>query len=313
MGDLRALLELRQAWPLSFAPDGEWLLAASDLPGTRQLYRLPVAGGELEQLTSFAEPVDGFLLPDGRILLSMDEGGNERGQLHLLAAEPQAEPEPLVVDPRFIHRFPAVSRDGALLAYSTNRRNGVDFDVVVRRLETGEERAFELGGWFAVASVSPDGRWVAAHRYGDTAGDGDLFLLGVEDGEVVHATPHEPPADFGTPQWLPGGDAFLAPTSAGRDTLAIGRYELATRAWTVVHESDWDLDCVLDDAGRTLLVHANEDGWSRLELRDPETLELREEVALPGRGVVEHALFSEDGSRLAFAFSTPTEPHQVYV
>ena len=90
-------------------------------------------------MTSYDEPVDGQLLPDDRLLLEIDEGGNERTQLYL-------DGDPLVVDPRYIHRSPHVSRDGALLAYATNRRNGLDFDIVVRWLESAEERSFELGG-----------------------------------------------------------------------------------------------------------------------------------------------------------------------
>jgi dipeptidyl aminopeptidase/acylaminoacyl peptidase len=81
----------------------------------------------------------------------------------------------------------------------------------------------------------------------------------------------------------------------------------------VVLESEWDLDCATDDAGRSVLVGINDDGYSKLELRDPLTLELREEVPLPRRGVVEQPLFSKDGSLLAFAFSSPTEPFDVYV
>jgi hypothetical protein len=45
MVELLALLEMRQAVPLSFSPDGERLLIASNLPGTHQLYELPVRGG----------------------------------------------------------------------------------------------------------------------------------------------------------------------------------------------------------------------------------------------------------------------------
>ncbi|HXH97740.1 MAG TPA: hypothetical protein VNH40_11070, partial [Gaiellaceae bacterium] len=84
MTDLRALLELRQAWPLSFSADGARLLVASDVPGTRQLFLVPSRGGEPRQVTGFAEPVDGQLLADGRILLAIDEGGNERTQLYLV-------------------------------------------------------------------------------------------------------------------------------------------------------------------------------------------------------------------------------------
>jgi len=65
MADLRSLLEMRQAVPLSFSDDGSWLLVASNIPGTHQLYALPARGGELEQLTDSAEPVSGLFLPDG--------------------------------------------------------------------------------------------------------------------------------------------------------------------------------------------------------------------------------------------------------
>ena len=267
---------------------------ASDLSGTRQLHRLPAAGGELEQLTSYAEPVEGQLLPDDRLLLEIDEGGNERGQLYL-------EGEALVVDPRYIHRSPHVSRDGSLLAYSTNRRNGRDFDIVVRRLESGEERTFELGGMCANGDISPDGRWVVAGQLGELSGDNNLFLLGTESGEVVHVTPHEGQAEYLDPVWLPDSSGFLCATSQGRDTFAISRYTLGD-GWEVVHEADWDLECVGDDDGRHVLVVANEDGYSRVE-----------GLSLPGDGLAEHFVFSPDGSRVAFAFSTPTEPHQVWV
>jgi dipeptidyl aminopeptidase/acylaminoacyl peptidase len=292
--DLRTLLELRQAYPLSWSHDGSWLLVACDLSGTRQLYRLPLDTGELEQLTSFAEPVEGQLLPDDRLLLEIDEGGNERGQLHL-------DGEPLAVDPRFIHRTPHVSHDGTLLVYSTNRRNGLDFDVVVRRLESGEERSFELGGWCASGEISPDGRWVVAEQLGELSGDSNLFLLGIDSGEVVHVTPHDGAAEYMSPVWLPDSSGFLAATNEGRDTLAVSRYTLGG-GWEVVHAADWDLECFGDDAGRHLLVVANEDGYSRIN-----------GISLPGEGLAERFVFSLDGDRVAFAFSTPTEPHQVWV
>jgi dipeptidyl aminopeptidase/acylaminoacyl peptidase len=305
--ELRALLEMQQAWPLSFAADGSWLLVASDATGTRQLFRLRLDDGELEQLTELAEPVDGLLLADDRVLLAVDERGNERTQLSILGEGP------LVVDPRFNHWTPVPDARGDLLAYATNRRNGRDFDVVVRDLRTGvDEAVLELGGWCSAGSFSPDSSRLAIGRHGERSGDSDLFVLDWKSGEVVHVSPHAGQAEYGIPVWT-GPDTFLAATNEGRDTFAIGRYDLRRGGWEVVLESQWDLACVGDDAGRLLLVEANEDGYSRLELRDAETLELREEVPLPGCGVVEHPVFSRGGSRLAFAFSTMREPHQVWL
>jgi len=300
MVDLRSLLEMRQAVPLSFSDDGAHLLVASNIPGTHQLYALPARGGTLKQLTECAEPVSGLFLPDGRVLVEIDAGGNERTQLHVLA---DGALEPLVVDPRFVHRTPRVGGD--VLAYSTNRRNEIDFDIVARNLRSGEERVFELGGNCSVESVSPDGARVAVEKIGEQSGDGDIYLCSVTTGEVEHVTPHQGAAEYFSVHWL--GDQLVLATNEGRDTFGI-----AVGGRPAV-ESDWDLDCCVDAAGRNLLVLANEDGYSRLTLHDPRTQARRREVPVPGRGVVEHPVFSPDGSLLAYSFSSPVEPHDVYL
>ena len=284
---LRSLLEMRQAVPLSWSPDGRWLLVASNIPGTHQLYVLP----GMRRLTSYDEPVTGQFLPDGRVLVEVDEGGNERTQLHVL------DEGALVSDARYIHRTPHAA--GRLLAYATNRRNGVDFDVVARDLESGGERVFELEGNVGVAAVSPDGRAIVAERVGARSGDNDLLLCDVGTGEVSLLTPHEDAAEFFSPAWTPEGIAWA--TNDGRDTFAVARGD------ETLFESEWDVDLAADESGRVLLALENADGYSRLQLLG------REEVPLPGHGVVEHPVFSPDGTKLAFSFSSAVEPHDVYV
>jgi dipeptidyl aminopeptidase/acylaminoacyl peptidase len=67
-----------------------------------------------------------------------------------------------------------------------------------------------------------------------------------------------------------------------------------------------------DREGRVLAVEANEDGYSRVELYDAQTLERLREVALPGRGVAQELVFSRDGRVLAFQFVSPKEPGDVW-
>jgi dipeptidyl aminopeptidase/acylaminoacyl peptidase len=59
-----------------------------------------------------------------------------------------------------------------------------------------------------------------------------------------------------------------------------------------------------------LLALENADGYSRLLLLEGDG---NHEVELPGKGVVEHPVLSDDGALLAFSFSRPTEPHDVYL
>jgi len=312
LGDL---LEARIALPADLSADGETVLVATNLSGTMQLYRMASAGGLLERLTSLDEPVVGQFVPGGggRVLLQMDAGGDERAQLYLL--DPGGEPEPLVHDPRFMHASPRFSRDGRLLVYSTNRRNGVDFDIVVRELDSGKERSiYELGGWCdPAAGFSPDGRVVAVSRLTERPADNLLLLVDVETCERVEVAPHDDVAYVGPPAWLPDGRTFLFATSVGRDTAAIARYDVAAGTWDVVLESPWDLAVLVDQAGANVLVHENADGYSRLELRDPATLELRREVELPGRGVVSDAVFSGDGRLVAYHFTSALEPGDIWL
>jgi dipeptidyl aminopeptidase/acylaminoacyl peptidase len=312
--DLRALLEARLALPVDVSADGETVLVASDLTGTMQLHRVPVRGGDLERLTDFDEPVSGVFVPGSdRIVLSMDEGGNERAQLYLLDARPEAEPESLVVEPEFIHRSVVVSRDGRLLAYSCNRRNGVDFDVYVRRLADGEERrVFEVGGWCESVGFSPDGRWLGVIRLTDRSGDNDLYLVDLETDEVVHVSPHEDEAVFGAPAWLADSRSFFLATSAGRDTIGIARYDLESRSLEYVLCAEWDLACRLPWSGDYLLVEVNEDGFARLELRDPRTLELRQGVPLPGRGLLWSLVLSPGGRHVLLGYTSPLVPGDVW-
>lgn len=308
MPALPDLLEMRTAAPVDFSADGSVVLVSSDLGGTAQLYLQSLDGGELAQLTDEPEPVAGFFLPgSGRVLLQMDERGNELHQLYLLDADTDgAKPEPLVVEPEFFHRTPSASRDGRLLAYATNRRNGVDWDVVVRDLACGEERlVFSEGGWCQVGGFSPDGSLLAVLKLTLRTGDNDLYLVDVATGESFSAVPHEDDSEVGPPAWFPSGDAFFFATSVGRDTVGIARYELAERRWSYVAEEDWDLDCATDDSGRNLVVTWNADGYTRIELRDPQTLEVRREVELPGRGVVGALTLSRDGRRLAYHYTSP--------
>ena len=318
MPALRDLLEARTATPVGFAADGERVYVLSDLSGTLQLYRIPPAGGELEQLTDLAEPVRAFPIPQRRdLVLSVDAGGNEREQLYLHSGEPGAELRPLVVEPDFLHRDPHLSRDGTLLAYSCNRRNGSDLDVYVRDLDAGgERRVFDRGGMCAAAGFSSDGRLLAVLRPTERSGDEELWLVDVGSGDAVRVTTHEGEAEYGPPQWL-SGRAFLCASNEGRDTVAVRRYDLESRGWTTVLESRWDLSCWVDDGATALLVEENADGYSRLELRDPATLELRRELPLPGRGVLgmpyEEPRFSPDGRRLAYQFTSPVVPGDVWL
>jgi len=303
---LEKLLTVSSAQPADVRADGT-VLVRWNVPGSFQLYLAAPGSGEPIQLTSLDEPVDGRFVPGSRRILAwVDEGGNERAQLYLTDAEPGAAFEPLVVEPEFLHVSPRLSADGGSLAYSCNRRNGRDLDVFVRSLETGAERCvFSPGSFCEVAGFSPDGRWLGVLRLTERTGDNDLHLVDLEGDGSFLVAPDERDAFFGEPAWGADATSFLFATDSGRDVAGIARYDIRTGTWEYVLEDDWDLDCVGDPQGRSLVVHANVDGYSRLDLHDPGTLTHLRRLELPDEGVVEPVRLSEDGRRVALGFSSP--------
>lgn len=310
MARIRDHLEARVAVPSTWSVDGSRLLVSSNLPGTMQLYEISV-NGSLRQLTDDEEPLSGRYLPvSDQVLVQRDSGGSERSQLYRLV---DGELEPLVVEPEWIHDAGGASRDGRFLAYRTNRRNGVDFDVFILDLDSREERClFSEGGYTVAGAWSPDGMWVTVTKETERSGDNDVFLVHTETGEIIHVNPHDDESFASGPAWLPDSSGFYFTTDIGRDLPAVAFYDMTTRSFEYVLEPGWECHVTIDWAGRHLLVVTNEEGWTRAELRDPKSLELRGEVPLPSRGVAMAWSFSKDGRHLAYHFTSSRVPGDIW-
>lgn len=311
--DIRDYLEIRTARPSNFSPDGTKVLVQSNLTGTAQLFVVGREGGDMRQLTTFDDSVAGAYLPTSdEVVLAMSAGGSERQQLSVIADE-GADLRPLVHDPESIHRLGGASRDGALIAYASNARNGVDFDVYVIPATGGVGRmVFAPGGWCQPAGFSPDGRYLAVVRLSERSGDDDLYLADVVDGSSLHVSPHDGQASFGTPAWMADSSAFFFSTDEGRDRRGIARYSLADKRWSYVLEDERDLSCLIDWPGRRLVVTADQEGQDEVRILDPLSLSELTEVGLPGTGTVDVG-FSRDGRYLAYSFTSAVEPGDAWI
>lgn len=310
---IRDFLEIRVAYASSISPDGSKVLVSSNLTGTMQLYRVPSTGGDLIQLTDFAEPVAGGYLPtEDRILMTMDEGGNERTQIYFLDDD-GSDLTKVIYEPDYIHKPGGVTRDGSQLAYASNRRNGVDFDVYVRDLVSGDEKlVFDMGGWCQATGFSPDGRFLSVVRLTERNGDNDLFLIDLTTMDRLIIAPHQEPGSVGPPSWLPDSSGFFFASDIDKEFEAIARFDLHAGDWKYVLEDEWDLSCKIDWLGSKLLVTKNQHGFTALEVFDPSTLISLGAVELPHRGLSAGTI-SKDGRLYAYTFTSPVEPGDVWM
>jgi len=332
---VKSLLEARSAVGLDADADGN-LLVASNLSGTMQLFELAPGATSLRAITELAEPASGAYRPGHReLVVSMDAGGNERHQLYLADLDDPplgdvAKLRPIAVDPAAMHQLAGVSHDGRLVAFLTNRRNQVDFDLVVCDLETGSERCYYAGGGYCAPSsgFSPDDRYLAFHRAGARALDADLLLVDLETGEVAVVEAHDDEAaEVGAPAWL-SPSSFVVSSNVGRDLSALVRHDLrpgealapvvAKPSGAVVREGPFDLAGFASPDGSTLLVVANDDGQSRAWLVDPSSGTDLVELALPLPGAMAHVhglpepRLSPGGSTVTFTWTSPRGPAEIW-
>jgi Tol biopolymer transport system component len=141
--------------------DGKWLVYDSSLSGNQDIYKIPVGGGEPEQLTN--DPSDDFLpawSPDGKEIAfySFRKGNRD---LFLMAAD-GGKVRQLTEDPAQ-ERYPDWSPDGLQLVFYSDKSGRQELYVLSRKNKDSSwqmprQLTFdggETGKW------SPDGRFIA--------------------------------------------------------------------------------------------------------------------------------------------------------
>lgn len=310
--DVATLLELR-TWTAFDVDETGRVLAGHDETGSIQLVEVD-PDGTRRPLTALPGACSGRYLPGRRsgrrtVVVEHDTDGDERAQLSLLHPAEVHKPvglddlEPLVRDPDHISTL--VDVGPGWVAYATNRRDGVDFDVVVRDLSTGVERVlYDGGGYTFETAVREDAAVVTVLSLQPCSTQVRL----VRPDAVRDVTPADEHALHTGAHLLADGSVVMA-SNSGRELTAIVRVD-PDGTWTTLVEDDaYDLSCEVSPDGTALLVSANVDGADRLSLHDLDGTRLHD-VALPATGVVT-ARWSADSRLAVLGLVAPRTPGDV--
>ena len=311
-------------WRAFDIDDAGRILAGHDVSGSLQLVEL-APDGTITPLTALPGPCSGRYVQGERAAIVVhDNGGNERAQLSLLRLDTlPAKPveldglEPLVRDEKYIHAL--IDVEPERIVYSTNRRNGVDFDIVLRSTVHGAEAvAYDGGGHVEAAALAPgraDGVFTVASAKPVSS---QMFAFGAgADGDVRELTGADEHAQHSDPQWRPDGSSLIVNSNREREFVAVLQLDPATGEWSeLVADPEYDVFGTLSPDGRTLLAARNVDGGIRLSLHDAVTGEKLRDAELPDDGWT--ALFpmgtpiwSPDSSQVVLSFTSPVVPGDV--
>lgn len=312
---------VRRSWGLDFSPDGREVVYATNISGQFNLWKQSVEGGWPWQLTTFENETVRSIAwsPKGdRLIFTADEHGNEFHQIYSLEM-PGGWPVKLTDKPKVQHDLlsECFSPDGDSIAYACNERVPTDMDAMLRELRTGEAQALMAGNAnYFPFRFSPDGRYVTIVHFKKNT-DTDILLYDLKKKTHKVITQHEGDAIHSPGPWRPDSQGFYLVSDRDREFAGIAFYDLKSEKLSWVERPNWDVeDLALTKDGRYLAWVVNEDGLSRLYIRNLETRRSLKLPPLPA-GVIPTLLgniqFSPDGSRLAFYFASARQPADLHI
>jgi dipeptidyl aminopeptidase/acylaminoacyl peptidase len=263
--EVKRFFGIRSAKLPKASKDGRLVAFLSDVTGVDVPW---VWDGErVDLLLPLEDRVGGVELgPGGLVALARDVNGNERWILDVYDAS-RGELLRVHGDGRtIVSMLGAWDADGSKLAFTSNARNGVDFDLYVYVRGRGARLAARLEGMNRAAAWLDGRRVLVVHS--NTNMDSDIYLVDTESGAVENLTEHRGEARNLKPVPLDEG-RFLFLTNAGQEFTNVALYDLEKRGWRYVYRVEReveDLDASPD--GSRVVFTENHDGFSRLYIAD---------------------------------------------
>lgn len=291
----RPYMEFRSAGFQGWNPKDGSMLITTRFANTAQLHRVASPLADRRQLSFEAEPIAsaGWAPKRGDIMVvQKDIGGNEFFQLFTLA-DGQLR---LLTDGKSRNEMNAWSDDGALIGYSSTRRNGADADLYVmdpRDPKSDRLVAQVKGGGWAIAAFAPDKKTAIVANYISVTNT-DLWLLDLSTGALTPIGNHKKDISYGAPQFAPDGTLWVT-CDEGSDFQRLGTLDPRTGKFTARTTERWDVDSFdIAPDGRFIAFATNEAGTSKLKIFNAAGGPLRTVEALP-LGVVGGLEISESG------------------
>ena len=298
----------------SFSPDRQKILVGSNTSGIWNAYAVPVAGGDLEQLTKSTTnsifPIS-YFPADARILYSSDQGGNELS--HLYVRTPEGAVTDITPGAKLSARFVGWAGDDKSFFIATNERDPRFFDLYeVKTDGLAKKLVYTNTEGYNLAGVSRDKRYLALVK-SYTTSDQDIFLQDLQKNTATNITKHTGTVNSSPADFSPDGTKLLFVSDSGREFASLRAYDLIDGSKKPVYEQNWDIaGAGYSKSGKYLIVGVNEDSKGAARVLDAKTLEA---VTLPGMptGLIRGVEIAPNDSLIAFYASDGSVPPELYV
>lgn len=305
---------VRSAYLADWHPFGEGMLISTRFAETTQIHWVKKPGGARQQVTFFNEPVGNASANPEKsgFLFGKDVGGSEYYQLfHFNLVEGNYK---MVTDGKSRNGAALWSNKGDRFSYYSTKRNGRDWDIYVADINqpTKAQPVLEKEGTWVAIDWSPDDSKLIIEKY-ISANESYLHILDLGSKNLTQINPNDEKIYYGDVEFSKDGHGIYLTSDQGSEFTRLQYYDLKTNKLTfLANDILWDISSIeLSDDGKMLAFVANEDGISKLHLRN---LSSNKDIELPEIpvGQIYGLSFNRDNIHLGMVLNTPQSPGDIY-
>ena len=297
----------------SFSQDDSKILFTSNKTGIRNLYAIPVTGGEAKALTDFKDTTNSisYFPKDDRVLFSQDKGGNENYHIFVLNTDGQVKD--LTPSDKARFDFFKWAHDGGSFFYRSNERDPKFFDLYRMDATTYEKKMiFENNEGLDVGAISGNGQLIVLVKT-NTTNDSDLFLYDVAKKEKKHLTPHQGDINYVPQDFDVENKSFYFLSDEGAEFTHLDQYDVVAGKVQKVQSAPWDIMySYFSHNGKFRVVAINEDARTHIQVFDQAS---GKELKLPEfpQGDITSVQISDSEKLMSLYFNGDRSPSNLYV
>ncbi|ASP49051.1 dipeptidyl aminopeptidase [Cognaticolwellia beringensis] len=272
----------------SLSYDGKTIAFFWSITGKRQLWTMPIDGGQPKQLT-FGNGVTFYRWAKNtnNIIYGADNNGDEQEAYYLISSSGNQESLILPSVSGGFRMFGGFMGENTIV-YASSERNKLDFDLYQADLTDGKSKLLLQGkmGLFA-RSVSPDGKHILVSElvgedsdnlYLLTTGTNQLKPLSVPTRRAAHSS--------GGISWTNDSKGFYLSSNLDANYSSLRYYRLGEGFNTLIKaKGDIEYVKLCGKNNRFLLWSVNQGGYSKLFIKDNET-QVTKALAENSKGVI---------------------------
>jgi len=306
-------LNIRSATNPNFSFDDEYIVFLTNISGTNQIWRIKSNGGWANQLTYYKDTVRFLSLSpsEDKIVFGMDNGGDENIQLYITDTNGSAI-ELISKSPTATYNFGAWSKDGRMIAFSSNEREKAFFDVYIKEIGTGEfKMVYKSNSTFFVEDWSHNNEYLLLKEVINNS-DTNLYLLKWRTGEIELLTPHKGDVKYENAKFDIDDSTIWLITDYNNNFMQLAKLNIQSKDLEFLKIIPFDYEeFKLSKDGRYIAYTINIDGISNLIIKDLKT---NKDWGFEGlHGLIFNLEFSNKNPKLAFVYTSSKDNADIWV